>query len=87
MVSQYDAFISALTRQILVENQLLLKSCQRQLGVKELMSFDSLNDVIEFIIQQEIDELIRGSHSDQFDYFKKRFNIEWQRDALWQTFF
>jgi hypothetical protein len=86
LVSQYDAFIRSFTRDLLMLNRNTLRGCQAELKVSDLLTFASIDDAYRYVVEREIDQMMRGSHADQFDYFKQAFDLDWKHDSLWQKF-
>ena len=87
LVSQYDAFLRLVFRALLLEAN-ILRGSHKALEVADLLRFGSINDAYEWIVDREVDEVMRGSHSDQFDFMKAVFGVNWIRDEdpLWRNF-
>jgi hypothetical protein len=86
LVSQYDAFLRSLLRDLLLLNSETLKGWQGTIKVCDLAAFTTLEEAKRFLIEREIDEIMRGSHTDQIEYIEKTFKVEWTRDSLWGQF-
>ena len=88
LVSQYDAFVRLLLSALLLNNPNILKSSHKTAEVSELLRFDTIQEAYEWLVEQQIDEAMRKSHSEQFDFIESTFNVKWIRDddSLWQAF-
>jgi hypothetical protein len=94
LVSQYDSFLSELLTSIFNARPELLLGSERSLTFKELSSFGSLADARAFIIDKEIESVLRKSHSEQFDWMENRFKLPEDREKFtlrkdlpsWSTF-
>ncbi len=76
LVSQYDAFLRSIFRTFLLANTNTLKGSHKVLEVADLLRFGSIDDAYEWIVDREVDDVMRVSHSDQFDFMKAVFRSE-----------
>ncbi len=72
LVTQYDTFIGALARSVLEARPETLNASDKVLTFRDLKTFSSVEDARSFLIEKEVDELLRGSHVTQLDWFEKR---------------
>jgi len=72
-VNEYDAFLGRLISQLHQHRPELLKSSERSLSISELMEFNSFVDAQRFLIEREIESVLRRSHVDQFSWMEERF--------------
>jgi hypothetical protein len=86
LVSQYDAFLRSLLRDLLLLNSEALRGWQGTIKVCDLAAFATLEEAKRSLIEREIDEIMRGSHTGQNEYIEKTFKVEWSRDSLWGQF-
>jgi len=87
LISQYDAFLNRLLRAIFEIKPEILNNSERNLAFSQLVEMGSINDAREYIIEKEIDTVLRKSHSEQFDYLENKLGMELRRDLpIWQTF-
>jgi len=87
LISQYDAFLNRLLRAVFELKPDILNTSDRNLTFSQLVEMGSLNDAREYIIEKEIDTVLRKSHSEQFDYLENKLGIELRkRLPIWQTF-
>lgn len=87
LISQYDAFLTRLMRAIYEIKPDVLNGSERNLTFSQLVEMETIENAREFIIDKEIDTLLRKSHSEQFDYLEKLLGLK-LRECLpiWQTF-
>lgn len=76
MVSQYDAYLSRLMRAIYLRKPELLNGSGRQISFQTLNQFDTIEAAREYVLEKEIESVLRSSHSDQFECMEKAFSIE-----------
>src|SRR6185437_7398748 len=87
LVSQFDAFIGALVRALFKTRPDVLNSSSNTLTFSQLASFRSLSDAREYIVDKEVDSLLRKSHAEQFDWLENKFGLPLRKDLpAWQTF-
>jgi len=75
-VSTYDAFLGNLIRALFEAKPEVLNSSGKQLTYKELVSFSSIDDARIHVVESEVESLLRKSHSEQFDWMEKTFDIK-----------
>jgi hypothetical protein len=89
LVSEYDFFIRSFFSSMLLAKPDLMKGSHRTLEISRLLTINAIADAYEWVVEEEMDELMRGNHPEQFEYLETRFNIgRWEReqDPLWRTF-
>ncbi|WP_373060389.1 hypothetical protein [Zunongwangia sp. H14] len=87
LISQYDAFLSRLLRIIYELKPEILNSSERNLTFSQLVDFESLNNARDYIVEKEIDTVLRKSHSEQFDYLESRVGLKLRANLpIWKTF-
>jgi len=88
LVSQYDAFIRLLLTALLLTNRNILKSSHKSIEKTDLLPFNMIDETYEWFAEQLIDEVIRTSHSEQFDFIESTLHVKWTRndDPLWRAF-
>jgi hypothetical protein len=87
LVSQYDAFLGNLLRNAFYLKPEMLNTSQRQLTFAELAAFGSLDAAREYVIEKEVETVLRSSHSDQFEWMESRFGIPLRKElASWPCF-
>ena len=75
LISQYDAFLNRLLRAVFEIKPEILNSSDRNLTFSQLVEMGSVSDAREYIIEKEIDTVLRKSHSEQFDYLENKLGM------------
>ena len=87
LVSQFDAFVGGLIRQLFKLKPELVNSSGRNLTFSQLAEFGSIEAAREFVIDKEIESVLRDSHADQFDWLEGKFNLPLRKDLpAWPSF-
>jgi hypothetical protein len=86
-VSSYDAFLGNLVSALFRIKPELLKSSDRELTFSQLSDFGSIEEAKEYLLEKEVETLLRRSHSEQFDWLENKFAIKLRVDLpIWPTF-
>lgn len=87
LVSRFDALVGGLVRALFRLKPDALKASERTFTFAELSKFDSMEVARDFILEKEVETLLRKSHTEQFDWLENRFDIK-LREGLpaWPTF-
>ncbi len=86
-VSQYDSFLGDLNKELLVSKPELFNNSDRELKFKDLIEFNTIDDAREFLLEKEIETLLRKSHTEQFDWMINKFNLPLRKNLLiWKDF-
>lgn len=75
LVAQYDAYLGDLIKAILLSRPELQRNSERSITLSELGNFSSIDDARVYLVSKEIESLLRNSHSDQFEWMEKKFNV------------
>ena len=75
LISQYDAFLGKLLRVIFLTKPEILNASERSLTFSQLVEFSSVDDAKEFILEKEIEGVLRKSHTDQFQWMESKFDM------------
>lgn len=87
LISQYDAFLTRLLRAVYEIKPDVLNGSERNLTFSQLVEMNSIENAREFIIDKEIDTVLRKSHSEQFDYLEKHIGLKLREKLpIWQKF-
>lgn len=87
LVSQYDAFLGGLLRALIYLRPEILKTSGTTLTFEELTQFVSLDDARDFVLENEIETMLRKSHAEQFKFLENKFGIELRKDLPeWPVF-
>lgn len=79
-VSQYDAFLGRLINTMFTEKPELLNSTEKSIQLSELVGFKSIEDAKNFIIEKEVESVLRESHLKQFKWLEGKLNIPLRKD-------
>lgn len=87
LISQYDAFLGRLIRVIYLTKPQLLNSSDRNLTFSQLVEFASVEEAKEFILEKEIEGVLRKSHAEQFQWMESKFDMPLRKGLdSWTTF-
>ena len=87
LISQYDAFLTRLLRAIYEIKPDVLNGSERNLTFSQLVEMETVENARDYIIDKEIDTVLRKSHSEQFDYLEKLLGMKLREKLpIWQTF-
>lgn len=87
LISQYDAFLNRLIRIIFSLKPEMLNGSDRVLTFSQLIDFNNMADAREYIIEKEIDTIMRKSHAEQFEYLEGKLNIKLRTNLpVWPEF-
>jgi len=87
LVSQYDNFLGQIISCIYTLRTELLNASDRQLNFTELNDLGSVKKAKEYLLEKEIESLLRKSHSEQFDWLERKFNINLRKELeIWPKF-
>jgi hypothetical protein len=76
LVSQFDAYIGHLLRALFLARPELVNTFDAALSFREVVDLGSIDEAREYIIEREIDKIIRLSHIDQIKWFEKTLKIQ-----------
>lgn len=76
LISQYDAFLGCLLREVYHERPERLKDSEKQFSFKDLAEFGSIEEARDRLIEREVDDVIRKSHEDQLDWISRELRLE-----------
>ena len=87
LVHHYDAYLGRLLRVAFLVKPELLNASQRHLSFTELVALSSVDAAREYVIEKEVETVIRDSHASQFDWMEARFGLSLRKDLLaWPLF-
>jgi hypothetical protein len=75
LVSQFDGFLGRLIRQLFALKPEILNSSENTLTFSQMVAFGSIDAAKEYIVEKEIEAVLRKSHSEQFDWLEKKFGL------------
>ena len=86
-VSQYDSFLGALVEELLLLKPELFNNSDRELKFKDLIEFKTIQEAREFILEKEINSLLRKSHTEQFEWMENKFDLPLTKGLdIWTDF-
>lgn len=87
IVSQFDGFIGNLIKILVTEKEEILNSIQKEIKLSEINKFNSIEDAKTYLIDKEIESVLRDSHSEQFKWFENKLNVKLNVDLeIWPDF-
>lgn len=83
LISFYEAFIKDYLKAIVTSRYEILRS-KKTLTFEEIISFQSINELVEFMAEKEVAGLAYDSVDDVAKYFNEKFNINFGKNfQLW----
>jgi hypothetical protein len=87
LISQYDAFLNRLLRHIFEIQPNILNNSERTLNFSQLVEFESIESAREYVIEKEIETVLRKNHNEHFEYFENKLKIPLRKDLpVWKDF-
>ncbi len=86
LVSKFDAYIGNLMRVIFQTRTDTLRSSAKTLTLREIMDFSTIEEAQKFIIEEEVDSLLRESHDKQVEWFEKLLDIKVRNVSSWPNY-
>jgi hypothetical protein len=87
MVSQYDAFLGEIIRTIFRLQPDKLRSSERTLTASQILDLSSADSVVEYFIDREVETVLRGSHTEQFEWLERKLDTTLRKDLeVWPKF-
>lgn len=86
-VSFYDSAISDIMKAFLSLNPARFRNSDRTFTAAQLFDMKDMSNVIDVIIDSEVDNVMRGSHTNQIDYLEKIGKIDFKdKYGNWSSF-
>ncbi len=57
-------------------NPTFVRKIEKQVGINDLLEASSVESAREFLVEKDIESLLRESYPTQFELLAKRFNVE-----------
>lgn len=87
IVSQFDAFMGHMLKYYYKCYPSALDSSERQFKYSELASFSSIEEVYSTLVSDEVESVLRKSHTDQFKYLEGKFKVDLRKELpCWPDF-
>lgn len=82
MLSQFDAYIGFIIRFVINMNPSLLNNSEKNISFSQIFEMGSIEEAKEFMIQKELDIILRKSHKDHLEYLDKRIGTSFTKDIV-----
>ena len=76
LIATYDAVFSDFCKFLLRQNPERYDGAERNFKLKELLSLQSIDEIVDKVIDEEVDQLMNRSHADQIGFFEKSFHVK-----------
>jgi hypothetical protein len=87
LISQFDTYTSELIKAIFKVRPEIINNSEKQLTFSELSKFNNIHDAQDYIIEKEIETVLRDSYLEQFKWFERKLNLQLRKDLpIWETF-
>lgn len=87
LVSQYDSFLGRLVKCLYQMKPELINASEKPLTFAELQKFSSMDEARDYVLEREIEALLRKSHTEQFEWLENKFGITLRKDLdCWKQF-
>lgn len=74
-MAAYDSAFADFCKTLLKSKPQRFNGSDIKISVGELLSLNSIDQIFDKFIEDELDQIMRKSHKDQVDYFEKMFNV------------
>lgn len=86
MVTQFDAYFARLIRVLYFTKPELLEASGNTLSFAELVELKSIEAAREFLLEREVEAVLRKSSIEQFTWLENKFGIPLRKDLVsWHT--
>ncbi|BAH76090.1 hypothetical protein [Solidesulfovibrio magneticus] len=75
LISEYDAYLGMIIRRMYRIKPEVLNSKDNQISFSDIVTYDSLDQIKEIIIDKEVENLLRNSHPEQFKIIEATFSV------------
>lgn len=87
LISQYDAFLYRLFKVLFNIRPEYINNSERELAFSQLVTFKSIESARDYVIEKEIETILRKSHTEHFEYLEKKLSIQLRVNLpIWKTF-
>jgi hypothetical protein len=87
LISQFDSYLNQLLRILFEIRPEYINNSERNLSFSELIELNSIENAREFIIEKEVESVLRKSHSEHFDYLENKLNMPLRKNLpVWDKF-
>lgn len=87
LVGQFDAFLGRLLRALFLMRPELIEASERSLTFAQLIDLGTIEAAREYLLEKEIETVLRKSHAEQFTWMENKFKVELRKDLpSWPVF-
>lgn len=87
LISQFDAYFGNIIKTIYYKKLEILSTSEKSIKYSEIIKINSIDELKEYIIEQEIEAVLRKSHNDQFKWLENKLNMKLRQGLnCWPTF-
>lgn len=87
LISQFDAYLNRLLKILFELRPEYINNSERNLTFSELVEFGSIEKAREYVIEKEIESVLRRNHSEHFEYLENKLGIPLRKNlAIWPEF-
>jgi hypothetical protein len=87
LVSQFDAFLGKLIRALFDMQPGWLNASEKSLTYSQILEFEDFASVKAYLIEKEVENIMRESHSYHFEWLEKKCGLPLRKDlAAWPLF-
>jgi hypothetical protein len=87
LVSQYDSFVGRIIRFIFTIKPEILNASEKTIPYTDLIQFANIDAARDYIIEKEVETVIRKSHAEQFTWLKDKLGTPFNKDLKsWPVF-
>jgi hypothetical protein len=76
LVATFDSYFSEIVRLFLAIHPERYTGSEQTMSLKEIFSMNSIEDVIDHVIDHEINDLMRGSHAEQVQFIESHLGVK-----------
>lgn len=86
LFASFDKFVGDLVIAIYSSTPLLYKNINREISLSEVLKFDSMESLKQFMLDKEVETLRRKSYIEQFKELENKFSITLTKFDKWPDF-
>jgi hypothetical protein len=76
MVSQWDTFFVNFTKNLILKKPILMKKIVGSVKYDDLLKYETMENLREYIVDQELEDTMRKSHNDQINWLAAKTDIK-----------
>lgn len=87
LISLYDAFLGELLKKIFLIKPDMLNASEKPLTLAQLIEFGSVESAKDFVLEKEVESVLRKSHAEQFQWMETKFEMPLRKGLdVWSRF-